>query len=615
MKLYKLFILILLWIASSILLFQASGQERPGNNRPGTGGGAGGGGVVSNRVIVAVVADLYTNNTPHYIDGIGNIGTTTAGSLVVSVTNSSNARYAWYSENVGTAGATTNQISFSVPPGGWWKFSGVTTTLSDGSQTLIYVATNGSVNHATTAGSASSAASVPGSGVTGDIAAAQLTNALMALLTSREVHVAKNGSVDYPGTLLYPKPAITNGADAAVADDTVMVHPGRYTEHAALRVGVNYFGYPGATIFFNQTIANTPEGIWDDRFIGATTNIIEWNGDMYFLGSTNGEATGGSYEHNEGSRGLLVVTNPASKINFKAKDLYVRDISAYQSIAAITVLNARQVDVEVDGIYSPEYGNVTIQVVDSIFGTADCSEFAMGVWWEHGPIYSKTRVIKVNNYSIWPEGRDENTSPVDGWFEGDYLGSKIYINAGTNRLYKSWFRFKELEAISAGSQALSIYGGGTHYFDIPKIKGGAGAAAIEIASQAGGLSGVSDSENYVTTQKLESDTKYVTYTATNATLRLSALNFKGFYGGEGFTLAGTSRLFPTYSLGGRTNVSAATSLGISINPPMPSSNYIFTVSGPAITNYTVLTQTRSNVTVVFPETTSIIHWHATLNAQ
>jgi len=238
----------------------------------------------------------------------------------------------------------------------------------------------------------------------------------------------------------------------------------------------------------------------------------------------------------------------------------------------------------------------------------------MGIWWEHGPIYSKVRVTKVNNYSIWPEGRDENTEAVDGWFEGDYLGSKIYINAGTNRLYKGWFKFKELEAIGNNSPALSIYGGGTHYFDILKIKGGPGAAAIEIASQAGGY--ISDSENYITTQKLESDAKYVLFSATNATLRLSTLNYKGYYGGEGITMAGTSRFFPTYSLGGRTNVSAAASGGIIINPPMPSTNYAAIITGPAITNYTILTQTRSNFTYALPvATTSLIHWHATLNAQ
>lgn len=122
--------------------------------------GTAGGGAVSNQVIVATVANIYTNNTGHYIQGVGNIGTTTAGSLLVNVTNSSNAQFARFSENVGTVGATTNQISFAVPPGGWWKYGSVTTTLADGSQTLVYYATNGSVSYASSAGSAATASTL-----------------------------------------------------------------------------------------------------------------------------------------------------------------------------------------------------------------------------------------------------------------------------------------------------------------------------------------------------------------------------------------------------------------------------------------------------------------------
>jgi hypothetical protein len=443
--------------------------------------------------------------------------------------------------------------------------------------------------------------------------------ALQSLLSSRSVYVAKNGNTNWPGTMLYPKSAITNGVNAASAGDTVFVHGGTYYEHDILRTNVHLFGYPGADVVFLQSTNSPPWSIVDDRrLLGGTTNNIVWHGDFKFLGSTNGHAEFGAYLYNDGSRGAVCITNPNTVLNLKFNNIIVRDISGYQSTAGITVLNARRVDIEGNGILSPNYADGVesgaITVVDSEFGTADMNELAMGIWWEHGEIFSRVRSIKVNNYSIWPEGRDENTSAVDGWFEGDFLGSKIYINAGTNANYRSWFKYKELMTFGAGSPALSIYGGGKHYFEIPKIKGGPGSTAIEIASQAGGAN-ASSSENYITTQKLESDTKYVLFSATNATLRLNTMNFVGYYGGEGFTMNGTSRLFPNYSQGGRTNVTAAASLSINIVPPLPTTNFIFTISGPAITNYTILTQTRSNVLAVFPTTTSVIHWRADLNSQ
>jgi hypothetical protein len=163
-----------------LLAAPASAQFVPGHapvfGDTGNGsGGSGSGGIVSNQVIVATVANTYTNSTDQWIEGIGNIGTTTAGRLLVNVTNSNNTRFDVFSENVGTAGASTNQINFRVPPGGWWRFGSVTTTLQDGSQVLEYQATNGSTVFATSAGSASSATTasyVTSSPLTNDVAAA-----------------------------------------------------------------------------------------------------------------------------------------------------------------------------------------------------------------------------------------------------------------------------------------------------------------------------------------------------------------------------------------------------------------------------------------------------------
>lgn len=120
----------------------------------GTGGGAGS--VISNQTSTAVIATFYTNTTPHYVLGEARLGVSTIGTLQCSVTNSDNTLYFQYQAEQLSVGATSNTISFTVPPGGWYKFIGLTTTATDGSQKLLYIATNGSVSFAINAGSAGS---------------------------------------------------------------------------------------------------------------------------------------------------------------------------------------------------------------------------------------------------------------------------------------------------------------------------------------------------------------------------------------------------------------------------------------------------------------------------
>ena len=119
---------------------------------PGGGGSGGTGGVLTNNTVAAVIANFYTNSTPHWIEGEARLGTSTAGRIQCAVTNSDNSLFFHYQNEVATITALSNTISFKVPPGGWWKFIGLTTTATDGSQQLLYMATNGSVSFATTAG-------------------------------------------------------------------------------------------------------------------------------------------------------------------------------------------------------------------------------------------------------------------------------------------------------------------------------------------------------------------------------------------------------------------------------------------------------------------------------
>lgn len=156
-------LLILLTLVSTLSLY--SQAVRPGpviiTTTGGSGTGTGGtGGVLTNNTVAAVIANFYTNSTPHWIEGEARLGTSTAGRIQCAVTNSDNSLFFHYQNEVATITALSNTISFKVPPGGWWKFIGLTTTATDGQQQLLYMATNGSVTYATTAGTAATAATV-----------------------------------------------------------------------------------------------------------------------------------------------------------------------------------------------------------------------------------------------------------------------------------------------------------------------------------------------------------------------------------------------------------------------------------------------------------------------
>lgn len=185
------FLFALLIIVLGITLCPAPPPVYP----PGRGGGGGTGGVYSNDTRTAVITTFYTNNTPHYIDGIARLGYSGAGTLTVSVTNSDNTRFFPFVYDALSVGATSNSLPFKVPPGGWWKFSGTGSTATDGTQVLTYNATNGAVTYATTAGS------VPG-GVTEAGLAAGSYNLGTNVLTRSITNQWSRGTGRYYGAVI-----------------------------------------------------------------------------------------------------------------------------------------------------------------------------------------------------------------------------------------------------------------------------------------------------------------------------------------------------------------------------------------------------------------------------
>jgi len=146
--------------------------EHPASSSGGTGG------VLTNNTVAAVIANFYTNSTPHWIEAEARLGTALAGRIQAAVTNSDNSLFFHYQNDLATVGALSNTISFKVPPGGWWKFSGLTTTATDGQQQLLYMATNGSVTYATSAGTATTADNITTGANLNTVNAAGITNLL-----------------------------------------------------------------------------------------------------------------------------------------------------------------------------------------------------------------------------------------------------------------------------------------------------------------------------------------------------------------------------------------------------------------------------------------------------
>jgi hypothetical protein len=430
-----------------------------------------------------------------------------------------------------------------------------------------------------------------------------------------KVHLTRNGFLTNSFS--------TIGAAVAVAlpGDLIEVFPGTYTEHHLLKTNVHYFGHPGADIFYNQSTNDNVYGIFDDRhLLGGTTNTIVWNGTIFYLGSTNGHAEYGVYSGNEGSRGAFVTTNPATVINIKVSRVIVRDIAQFQSVAAFSILNCRRADIDCDFVGSPNFSAdgtaMTVTVVDDPFVTSAVNEFAMGLWWEQGTTFARIGHIQVNNYSVWPEGRDgEGASEL--WFTGDLLESKIYVNAGTNTGYKSWFTVKEVRSLL--SPGLTIYGGGLHYFNILKLSSGTGQPMIDASSQAGGTA--SSGKYWITLQKGTSDTKIIASTATNHAYDITSMQFDYTGTGEGITLAGTSHVYPEHAVSGRTNIAAAaSSIVVQLPRAMISTNYTpsVTLGFDPVATMRVSAVTRTNFTVTFSTgvtTGGNVFWNARLNAQ
>lgn len=426
----------------------------------GTSSGTGGtGGVLTNNTIAAVIANFYTNSTPHWIEGEARLGTSTAGRIQCAVTNSDNTLFFHYQNEVATVGALSNTISFKVPPGGWWKFIGLTTTATDGSQQLLYMATNGSVTYATTAGT-----------VVDGVTQAGLEAGSYA--TGGKVRLVHNGVSTNSFT------TITAAANAASAGDLVIVSGGTYVnEFNLLRKNVNYHFEPG--VLLTNYFASNSRSIFDDiEMLAGTTNRISGRLDFYWSQGAGGGSVS-NYSH------AFKFTNLNSKI---AISIGRGDGESYAN----------------DGEY-PHLFYVNGAEVDLDYERLDCSKITTtaggnpqvmsGIWWLNGRGRHHGELGDFANYALW-EGEITSPHTNDLYMTSDLLTGYIYSST-TNPLLRAWYDFKEMRRTTNGFSDDGFgFIGGRRYLRGMKISTPTNSIGTGIAASGG-------AEVWASLQKME----------------------------------------------------------------------------------------------------------------
>lgn len=440
------------WVVAAWVVI-ASSSLLPGQERPGQGGGSGGtGGIVSNQVIVATVANIYTNNTPHQIEGVGHIGTTTAGQLQVNVTNSSNVRFAQFKANVATAGLTTNQIKFTVPPGGWYKFGSVTTTLSDGDQELTFYATNGSVRFAATAGSASTASTaasasalaagaaiaaadgaaltnVAGANVTGSLTNNTTGNAATATTTTNIIGRVKirRPSGNLVGDYATPQLAVLDYQEG----DTIECPNEVYVNQTNLFRKNLHWQFNGTTIS-NWTDDNGGQ-LFSDAGIVGTTNQIGGSLKFYYSQGAIGLGFSNSVQ-------FISFTNPLTKVYFKFDQGEGESYPTDGASPFIIFIDGADITLDFNYINCPRLTNQPGGV----------SELMGGIWRRSGNlrIVGSPKFGDSAQYILW-EGETDVATSGDTYANFDESTGYIYASV-TNLNIKGWYNYKQLKRTTNG---------------------------------------------------------------------------------------------------------------------------------------------------------------------
>jgi len=410
---------------------------------------------------------------------------------------------------------------------------------------------------------------------------------------------------------------ITGAVAAAVSGDLVVVSPGLYTnQNNLLKQGVNIFGEVGAHLLYIQTTTNDAGwGLFDDRSYGATTNTIIWNGNMTMIALTNMSfyntvADDGTFPFNLNTAGAIVLTNPASRVTIKSKG----DLS--YTGCSLDVVNLATI-LAVKGQHVFEFKNIT-NVLHGITLTAGASgQFplvALGLETDDADVSLVCNVLHGDGYSwFWHSSNLAVTNDV--YITADKISGPMYGDSASDNT-RGWVRASKLDTDGIGTGVgIGAFGSGKWYFDILKIK----SENIAFRTQLGALGVKTNAQMWVTSQKVEPGTGYADALA--GSIYMNILHGNGGTDANGITVSGNGRVYPVYSVSGRTNISAAaSSVVVRIDPPMLGTNYTPTasLSFNPVAIMSVGTLTRSNFTITFSTgvtTGGSIFWTAKQNSQ
>lgn len=414
---------------------------------PGGGGSGGTGGVLTNNTVAAVIANFYTNSTPHWIEGEARLGTSTAGRIQCAVTNSDNSLFFHYQNEVATVSALSNTISFKVPPGGWWKFIGLTTTATDGSQQLLYMATNGSVSFATTAGTVTDGVTQTG-------------------LAAGSYAVRHSVWLNKPSGLATNYSSLSAAKTASASGDVITATALNVGATNLLKNGVDY-AFQGVTLTHSNQIpqsAGNALAPFDDRNQGALSNsvrgikLLDYRSEVALA---SGAASQTNPFVNLTAYSPIYLTNPSSVLRLEADKIQHSIIGNPNLSAGIFIKDCKYSQFKIGEIVDPYYANPSFQVgLDEFGDPVNALSSGSGIYWEHGEMHVNVDTIMSYGYGFYANYAGISKGFVENyWHTGHYIyssGSAAIYTVGNSTDYRLWFDVDQIQSDS--ENAITIFG-------------------------------------------------------------------------------------------------------------------------------------------------------------
>jgi hypothetical protein len=314
---------------------------------------------------------------------------------------------------------------------------------------------------------------------------------------------------------IYTRPD-TIGSDLARvrSGQWLVFTPGTYTNSAAvtnlLKRGVNYLGLPGANVLFRQATTNAALwGAFDDRPVGATTNIIRWSGDVTVIGLTNisyYDTNAGGWPFNlaptPSGFTAVCITNRLTEFDYEFRKVGIGQIATVNGNSQAFFVGHGNGVIKCSETFDPLLG-ITIDTApvggEETFTTT-------GLIGLHSQIpnldfYCGRLVGGAASYSwLWSEPSGTHTNNVRV-FVGS-ANAKLY---GDSHSYTTTGWFESMDAVVEQNTAgIGVYGGGKFYFTFHGKLHATGGPAVATSS-----GNATNPVVWVTAQKISSDRGFV----------------------------------------------------------------------------------------------------------